>query len=577
MGLKNRSSARSLTAGSNGTATQPSLDNASRTQRSWVRFLLLGIVLFGSLLLYSYAVRPDQFGFGHDDGIYATAAKSLATGEGYRIASLPYEPAQTKYPPFYPFLLSLLWRVHPQFPQNLTWMLLLSIAAAVGFLALTYSYLVTHNYATHRQALIVIGLTAVNWRTIILATSVYSEMVYAALSVAALYLSENHERKKEGWLTTGMATGAMIGLAFLTRSLGVSLLMALGLYSVLKKQWKKALLPVAVGSICVLGWTLWSLLNKTTVDAVNVAYYTSYSRDVNELIGIIQTQSGASRLMIFLIIIVKNIVGLILVSVPAVCLGLDYDMVVYFGFAFLFIAAGFVRQVRKGVRLLHIYVVCYLAIALPVPYTSYDRYLMPLLPFLLLFLVTEADTLISRVLRELKTGAQLLNQISAGFIGVALVAAVGITLYNYGSGAYWRLASSALKKTVRPASEDAEAIEWIKANTSTSDNLVCYRDPLYYLYTGRKGTQSVLIRYGGFIKDFQALIEEREQTIFRIINETNARYLILTSSDFENEYQPAFLRERLKAMTQRHPETFVPVFESTNGLSSIYRLENSVR
>src|SRR4030095_2426705 len=68
--------------------------------------LLLLFILAGSGFLYYVAISPQRFGRGHDDSVYVTTAKALATGEGYRIISLPYQPAQTKYPPFYPLLLS---------------------------------------------------------------------------------------------------------------------------------------------------------------------------------------------------------------------------------------------------------------------------------------------------------------------------------------------------------------------------------------------------------------------------------------------------------------------------------------
>ena len=574
MGLETRSTdADGLTAVQNGNAAQPGPANA-RQRKSQIVGVAFGVTLLISAVIYYCAIRPEEFGFAHDDGVYVTTAKALATAQGYRIISLPYAPAQTKYPPFYPLLLSLIWRAHPQFPDNLIWMSLLSVATAVGFLAVTYRYLVKHNYAAPWQVLIVIGLAAVNWRTIILATSVYSEMVYTLLSVAGLFLAEKYEKETAGH-GTGLATGVLMGLAFLTRTIGVSLLIAVGLYYVLRRQWRRALMPLGVASLFVAGWIVWCLLNKTTADAVNVGYYTSYLRDTNELIGVIQTQTNASTLVVFLLIIAKNALGLILLSVPVVCLGIDYSAVVYFGFAFIFVAAGFVRQCRRSFRLVHIYVLCYLAIALPVPYPSYDRYLMPLLPFLLLFLVTELEVLVSILRKELKASGRVFNTSVAAFIGLGLLVAAGITIYNYGSGVYWRLAQSSLKKNARASAEDASAIEWIKANTAQSDTLICYRDPLYYLYTDRKGTQSVLLRYGGFIRDFKTAFKEREQTIFRIIEENKARYLILTPSDFENEYKPDFLRERFQKIAEQHPESFVLMFESASTGSRVYRIENN--
>src|SRR6266705_767028 len=154
-----------------------------RKSKSNLPHLFLVISLIAAGLLYFAVMTPTRFGAYHDDGIYVTTAKSLSTGDGYRIISLPYEPAQTKFPPFYPFLLSLIWRVNPTFPQNLIWMMLLSVGATVSFLALTYRYLVRQGYARHWQALLVVALTAINWRTVIYATGTYSEMIYTALSI----------------------------------------------------------------------------------------------------------------------------------------------------------------------------------------------------------------------------------------------------------------------------------------------------------------------------------------------------------------------------------------------------------
>jgi hypothetical protein len=101
--------------------------------------LMLAGVLVTAALVYLVLLRPEGFGSYHDDGMYAVLAKALATGQGYKVISLPFDPDQTKSPPFYPFLLSLIWRIYPQFPQNVTWMMLLSVVATVSFLALAYA------------------------------------------------------------------------------------------------------------------------------------------------------------------------------------------------------------------------------------------------------------------------------------------------------------------------------------------------------------------------------------------------------------------------------------------------------
>jgi hypothetical protein len=105
--------------------------------------LLIPLVLLLSVPSAAYLWHFDDlphFGSWEDDGIYYASAKSLADGGGYRIESLPGEPAQTKYPPLYPLLLSVAWRIDPQFPRNLP------IAAWISWLALPAMLLLSAAY-----------------------------------------------------------------------------------------------------------------------------------------------------------------------------------------------------------------------------------------------------------------------------------------------------------------------------------------------------------------------------------------------------------------------------------------------
>src|SRR6185503_11189771 len=71
------------------------------------------------MLVALLTVTPWPVGAFQDDAIYTVLAKALATGEGYRMINLPGDPHATHYPPGYPFFLSLLWRLAPEFPDNI--------------------------------------------------------------------------------------------------------------------------------------------------------------------------------------------------------------------------------------------------------------------------------------------------------------------------------------------------------------------------------------------------------------------------------------------------------------------------
>jgi len=104
------------------------------------------------LVVGAARIAPRACGVFHDDAIYVSTAQALAEGKGYRLIGVPGAPLQTKYPVLYPAVLAAVWRVWPEFPDNLLAMqgiTLLCGAAAVG---LVYLYLVRFGYASRGAA-----------------------------------------------------------------------------------------------------------------------------------------------------------------------------------------------------------------------------------------------------------------------------------------------------------------------------------------------------------------------------------------------------------------------------------------
>jgi hypothetical protein len=540
-------------------------EKLNKGSRTW---LSIGIVLAGVGLIYGVTPSRQPFGKAHDDSIYVTTAKAMATGEGYRIVSLPYEPAQTKYPPLYPFLLSLIWRLSPNFPENLVLMRLVSIIATLSFLALTFSYLTRQGYATSWEALAVVTLTALNWRTMILATSILTEMSYGVLSILALTMAERGAKRKGDWIAdTGL--GVVMGLTFLTRSSGAALLLGVGAYFVLGKRFKSALVPMAVGGMFVLGWIGWCYVERTTMTGVNVAYYTSYLGYLKEMLADLQVQNQTGWAITLLSGLARSALTLIVVSIPVVCLGIDYSWVPYLGFAFMFVAAGFVREISRGLRLLHVYIICYLGFHLvPLPFVSYDRFLIPILPFLLLWLLRELWTMALLVKKEMSSGTALIRKASATLIGFALALLLTAGIYSYALDLYFSLSSASIKREVEPSLADKQAIDWIKSNTNPTDVLLCSRDPMWYLYTARKATHFLPMVTG-------IRWQEKHDVLFDIVNSSKGNYLVLNTEDFDLSYQPDLQSESFKNLIDGHPAEFVPVFTSTNGANTIYHITNN--
>jgi hypothetical protein len=150
-----------------------------------------------------------HLGYFHDDSLYLVAARSLADGQGYRIASLPGAPYQTKYPPLYPLLLAAVWS--PERP----------LAGNLGAVALLAWVMVPLYVLAVRVALLDLGvrpdeswwlcaLIAANPFVVLFGISLLSELPFSVLLVAALALTE---RARRGSVRLAALAGALAGLA----------------------------------------------------------------------------------------------------------------------------------------------------------------------------------------------------------------------------------------------------------------------------------------------------------------------------------------------------------------------------
>ena len=141
-----------------------------------------------------------HLGFYHDDSIYWVSAKSLAMGDGYRIASLPGQPYQTKYPPLYPALLAGIWKINPDFPANLPLATLFAWLLLPVFLATVWMFLRQYGFSWREQCILVLmaGLSPV---TVVFSFSLMPELLFTALLFASVMLAERALRPKlrAGW------------------------------------------------------------------------------------------------------------------------------------------------------------------------------------------------------------------------------------------------------------------------------------------------------------------------------------------------------------------------------------------
>jgi hypothetical protein len=169
----------------------------------------------------------------------------------------------------YPLCLALIWLLNPHFPANIIWLKAFNVLVSLGVLSLlAYHFRRNLNFSPWVSFALVACL-GLNWRFIEVSTEMMSEPLFMLLSVGALILAHgvHHSNKPLPkahvfWLIL-LSAGS-----FYARSLGLTLIVALGLWLYLRGQRRIALLYTLSCGLLILPWLIWSASKPDTTYAI---------------------------------------------------------------------------------------------------------------------------------------------------------------------------------------------------------------------------------------------------------------------------------------------------------------------
>lgn len=213
----------------------------------------VGAVMFAVLALL---VRPVAVGAVQDDGIYVILGKALASGQGYRYLHLPGAPHGIHFPPLYPALLAVLWRIAPAFPGNVVvfqFANVLLTAFAAGFavrLAVRAGLPVGWAAAASLAGFLMIP-------TLAAVTPLLSEPMWLAATIPLLWWAEGVVRRAEVPERECLLLGLAIGISALIRTQSIVLLGAVVAVLLVRRAWKAAALCGSGGALLVIPWMVW--------------------------------------------------------------------------------------------------------------------------------------------------------------------------------------------------------------------------------------------------------------------------------------------------------------------------------
>jgi hypothetical protein len=482
------------------------------------RALALSILILAlgpsAWLAWTWRAMP-HLALYHDDGIYWVCAKSLGSGEGYKIASLPGQPWQTKYPPLFPALLSLVWRINPSFPGNLPLAMLVVWLAMPVYLLMAYVWYKQVGLP-EREALLLMLIAGFSPLACVFSIVVMPDVLFTALLLGSLILAE--KRNASNW--AAVASGVLAGLAYLARSPGIVLLLTVPLCFVLRSQWKRAATFVVCMLPFIAAWQWWVAAHLSRAKDLVTLYYTNY----------VGFQAYNAALADLPRIIWRNLGGVIL-SIG----GLTFDALVFESRSLEYIVAaaavaGVVRHSRRTGRWQYPAAGAgMIALLLVWHFPPMERFLMPLFPLLLLGLWTEL-TNFAATLRKTWAAHRPLERAMAGASALVLV---GFAIFIVSTHIIGDFVS--IPRMLRICESDlrasSSAYAWLSRNTPPGATLYTYQDPLVYLYTGRRALQ-VPIPPKLYYLDEPKAVERFVATAPVLAREQNLDYVLLTSTDY---------------------------------------------
>lgn len=470
------------------------------------RRVVLGVAVV-VLATALFAIGPWPVGVFYDDGIYLILGKSLASGEGLRYLNLPGRPAATHYPPGYPVLLAMLWKLAPSFPANVgLFKVANAILLSIGCAGLAH-------FATVRMKLnsLVAAATVVAFGISIpvlsMAGVLFSEPLFLAVLAPTLLLSERAVEEPEKAHRLILA-GILCGILTLVRTIGVATVGAVILALIVRRRRTAAATFVAAAVTVLLPWQIWVTAHTSEVPAVLQGSYGSYlgwfldafrERGVSFAftVGAHNAAEITRPIGALFSIIAAAPVRLLVVATVIATFALGFWRTV--GLAP--VCAGFVAG--------------YLAIVLVWPYVP-DRFLWGVWPVLGLVLVSGVVAL-----ADWRGVSQPTHALRLAALVVMTFAGVSFTRYNVRgfSHRWWESAQRGSADALAPL------VRWASLNTRVTDVLASDGDPMVYLYTGRTTVPAISWSASEYIvhqNDTRAAVNLRA-----LLDEFGVRYVML--------------------------------------------------
>ncbi|CAN5822463.1 hypothetical protein BH23PLA1_BH23PLA1_31760 [soil metagenome] len=487
-----------------------------RSGDGWAAVLIVLLAFLAIGGSTSFRVPPRFDGAG-----YAVLAPSLQSGQGYRSIDHPDRPRHVNFPPGYPAVLAGLWSVTGPSAASAHALSWICVTAAV---VLAWRWFRTF-YG--RRVAFLLGLAlAMNWTWHRVGGSIQSEPLYLLGQQLVLLLT--FRARRLGGLWRGLVLGLLLAACVLTRQVGIVLAAVVLLDLGLARRWGVGLASGMALLILLAPWLAWQAKagGKTQADWLpgdrlgevvtgNISFYVARLPDTLTgpfvEVATVFRPSAAGPAMLFAIL----------------------------STAVLLAGGAFALRSRRR-RLAGLLVSGTLALLLVWPFTEAGRFLVPLVPALLV-LGVEGLAGIGR-----RFGLRKARQWSAGLL---LVLAIPYASYALISGR-----SAAQQRLQEPF--DA-ACRWLARHDDRPGPVLSAYPGEVHWFTGRQGVAPQP--------------EDGPEEVARLIDRYEVAYLLVTINRFARAPDDPIFQ-----FVQDRPDLVEPLY-GEDGPVRIYEVQPRVK
>ena len=479
--------------------TPPSSSASDAPRWAWIA---LAVVVVAALGVY-FAVLTNGVGLTATDwAMYVMHARNILHGRAYADTPYVFQPeASFEGPRSYPSGFALLlvpW--YAAFGMSIR--VFKSVVDVTLALSLIPIYQFCRRYVSVWGSLAIVVATAFGWETMQVQNELGSDAQYQLLSFAAiallLWVYDNGRDMAQSWLW-GFLCGAVIAAAYLSRPIGLALVIGVAIADVIRKRRLSAFLIALLVTVAASGFLNNSLFHKDS----------AYNDEFTHSPGLIARHA------------LDYLIGLS--QVFANPISNQFRHLAWAPFVVLAAVGVWTKIRRIGLTFVDLYCAVLLAV-LCVYWLSNTRYLLPVLPIFLCYAVQGAQVVIERMPERYRQGTCLAA-------GAALLLAPALNLAGIRSFRYDTLVET-------PAFQ--QLCDQMSTKTGPHDYVLFWSPRVLALYTDRPASAYPLVA---------------PEDLQRYVDRVRPNYIVIDKQwDQDQQF--------LAPMTEARPQLYAPVFEN---------------